>query len=166
MHLFLLSGHTTGFVRVLVPQPGSNPSPWQWKHRVITILPPGKFCISYKSQYHNYTEQFPPQKIMCLQISTLLKLWKSWSKEQVKTHAWGEFKYGFRVIWKVRKSISRQVFSGFRKKNGRPTEMLKFEEIFIGVMISHIPWNICNMFCAPSSPSCLLLTSSTYFLIK
>ena len=41
--------------------------------------------------------------------------------------------------------------------------MLKFEEIFIGVMISHIPWNIYTMFCAPSSPSCLLLTSSTYF---
>lgn len=33
--------------------------------------------------------------------------------------------------------------------------MLKFEEIFIGVMISHIPWNICTMFCVPSSPSCL-----------
>ena len=37
---FFLWPHPRAF-GTLVPRPGSEPGPWQWKHRVLTIGPPG-----------------------------------------------------------------------------------------------------------------------------
>lgn len=118
MHFFSSFGHTTGFAGSYFPNQGSNPSPRQWKHIVITTWPPGKFRISYKSQYHKYTEQVPPQRTMCPQISTLLKLWNPGLKNKLKLVRGENLNMVLEWYEKSGNQFLGRYLSGFRKKTG------------------------------------------------
>ena len=100
---------------------------------------------------------------MCPQISTLLKLWNPDLKNKLKHMHGGNLNMVLEWYEKSGNQFLGRYLSGFRKKMGSQPKCWNLER-FSSEWWYLIPtWNICTMFCAHKLPSCLLLTSSTYF---
>lgn len=100
---------------------------------------------------------------MCPQISTLLKLWNPDLKNKLKLVHGGNLNMVLEWYEKSGNQFLGRYLSEFRKKMGSQSKCWNLRR-FSSEWWYHIPpWNVCTMFCAHKLPSCLLLTSSTYF---